>query len=58
MTKEKSKGFFSVLFTPKKTGCCNVQFEEISEKDKTSVEIENPDDKNEKEHKQKEDTNR
>lgn len=32
MEKKKSKGFFSVLFAPKSgSGCCNVQFEEITE---------------------------
>ena len=39
MEKKKSKGFFSVLFAPKSgSGCCNVQFEEISDEVKSKEE--------------------
>lgn len=29
MTEKKKKGFFSSLFAPKKSCCCNIQFEEV-----------------------------
>lgn len=30
MEKKKTKGFFNILFAPKsKSGCCNIEFEEI-----------------------------
>jgi hypothetical protein len=49
MEKKKSKGLFSALFAPKSnSGCCNVQFEEITEeKDLTDKRIkDNPENKN------------
>ena len=50
MEKKKSKGFFSVLFAPKSgSGCCNVQFEEITEeKPSEEKEVENLDNKKER----------
>lgn len=33
MEKKKSKGLFGGLFAPKQnSGCCNIQFEEITDK--------------------------
>lgn len=60
MEKKKSKGLFSVLFAPKSnSGCCNVQFEEITEeKDltenqiKDSLENKNADKKDDPENKE------
>lgn len=32
MEKKKAKGLFNILFAPKsKSGCCNIEFEEIPE---------------------------
>lgn len=60
MEKKKSKGLFSALFAPKSnSGCCNVQFEEITnEKDltenqtKDSLENKNADKKDDPENKE------
>lgn len=60
MEKKKSKNLFSALFAPKSnSGCCNIQFEEITdEKDltekqsKDSLEIINEDKKDSPENKE------
>jgi hypothetical protein len=47
MEKKISKGLIKVLFAPKSnSGCCNVQFEEITdEKDLTNKETQNNENK-------------
>lgn len=44
MEKKKAKGFFNILFAPKsKSGCCNVEFEEIPEDEISTKEQDNMD---------------
>jgi len=38
MTEEKKKGFLAKIFGPKKSSCCNLRIEEVTEDDKNASE--------------------